>query len=51
MDLWGEIYENETGVGVIGSVVEGRSDIGIGLRFLFIQSRKKGVNAAFCWCE
>nr|AST36229.1 putative ionotropic receptor IR41a.1 [Hedya nubiferana] len=26
---WGEIYENNTGVGVIGNVVEDRADIGI----------------------
>lgn len=27
---WGEIFENGTGNGVIGSVVEDRADIGIG---------------------
>nr|QIJ45772.1 ionotropic receptor [Glyphodes pyloalis] len=27
--LWGEIYENQTGVGVIGNVVEDRADLGI----------------------
>lgn len=26
---WGEIYENHTGVGVIGNVVEDRADVGI----------------------
>lgn len=30
LDQWGEIYENETGgIGVIGSVLEDRADLGI----------------------
>ena len=30
VDQWGEIYPNETGgIGVIGSVVEDRADVGI----------------------
>ncbi|XP_030021609.1 glutamate receptor ionotropic, NMDA 1 isoform X2 [Manduca sexta] len=28
-DQWGEIYENQTGIGIIGSVVEDRADMGI----------------------
>ncbi|XP_028040690.1 probable glutamate receptor isoform X2 [Bombyx mandarina] len=40
VDLWGEIYENETGIGVIGSVVEGRSDIGIAALYSWYEEWK-----------
>lgn len=36
---WGEIYENMTGVGVLGSLVEDRADLGISM-FLLQRIRK-----------
>ncbi|CAG9560515.1 unnamed protein product [Danaus chrysippus] len=44
---WGEIYANQTGIGVLGAVFEDRADLGISTQNIFNHFHEKSVSSTF----